>query len=184
MKHTHKFYKLYVVLVISLFSIGLIACSEKSSKLISGETPLYGKPTAPVSISYTVPGMADVGQSVTVTVNFKILSDADNVNLKLTTDKGLEFTSGETEVDYGNQPANSTFSETVTVVPRTDGILYLNVFVTGTFGGKTMVRTGAVPVNAGTNIRNMMKKSGEITTDSTGKKIIIMPAEEKKRLSE
>lgn len=184
MKHTHRIYKLCVILLASLFSIGLIACSEKSSKLVSGEVPLSGKPTAPVSISYTVPEKADVGESITVTVKFKILSDAENVDLKLTADKGLELTSGETEMAYGSQPANSTFSESVAVVPHTEGILYLNVFVTGTFNGKTMVRTGAVPVNVGTNTRKIMKKSGKITTDSTGRKIIIMPADEKKKLTE
>jgi len=184
MKEIRKIYKMSLVLTISLLLTGFLACSGNSRELITKEIPLSGKPVAPVSISYTVPEKADVGESITVTVSFKLLSDAEKVTLKLTPDKGMEITSGKTEVDYGDQLANSAFSESVTIVPHTEGVLYLNVFVTGTFGGRKMARTGAVPVYVGTDIRKMMKNSGKTVTDSTGKKIIIMPAEEKKELSE
>lgn len=168
---------------ILIFSGG-IACSETSSKIISKELPLSGKPTAPISISYTVPAKAAIGENVTVTVKFKTLSNAGGLKLKLSAGKGLELTSGKYEVDYGSQPMNSTFSETVTVVPQTEGILYLNVFVTGTFGGNAMVRTGAVPINVGSARRKMLKKPGQVTTGPKGQKIIIMPAQEEKKLSE
>lgn len=165
---------------ILIFSGG-IACSETSNKIISKELLQSGKPTAPISISYIVPAKANVGENITVTVEFKTLSDASGLKLKLSAGKGLELTSGKYEVDYGNQPVNSTFSETVTVVPQTEGILYLNVFITGTFNGNTMVRTGAVPINVGSDLRKMLKKPGQVTTDSKGQKIIIMPAQEEKK---
>ena len=180
MKEIRKIYKMSLVLTISLLLTGLLACTSNSRELITKEIPPSGKPVAPVTISYTVPEKAGVGESITVTVSFKLLSDAEKVTLKLTPDKGMEITSGKTDVDYGEQLANSAFSESVTIVPHTEGVLYLNVFVTGTFGGRKMVRTGAVPVYVGTDIRKMMKNSGKTVTDSTGKKIIIMPAEEKK----
>lgn len=181
LRDTHRFKRLCIVFAVTLFLLGMIACSDKSSKVISSKLMQSGKPTAPISISYAVPEKADVGESITVTVEFKTLSDANRLKLKLTAGKGLDLTSGEYEIDYGNQSMNSAFSETVTVVPQTEGILYLNVFVTGTFHGNTMVRTGAVPINAGRNVRQMLKKPSQVTTDSEGQKIIIMPAEEENK---
>jgi len=44
-----------------------------------------------------------------------------------------------------------------------------------------MVRSGAVPINVGVDVRKMLKKPGQVTTDSEGQKIIIMPAEEENK---
>jgi len=169
-----------ITLVVSLIFLWLIACSDKSAKVISSEVSQSGKPTAPISISYTVPEKTTVGENVTVIVEFRTLSDAEGLRIEFTAGEGLKLTSGRYKVDYGIRPGNSTFSETVTVVPQTEGILYLNVFVTGIFGGNTMVRTGAVPVNVGATTHKMLKKPGNVTTDSKGQKIMILPAEEKK----
>lgn len=66
-----------ILQLISLLLKGLLACSGNSRELITKEIPLSGKPSAPVSIYYTVPEKADVGESITVTVSFKLLSDAE-----------------------------------------------------------------------------------------------------------
>ena len=166
--------------IIFLFS-ALSACSETTTKkYTSGDLGQAGKMTAPITISYIVPEKAAVRESVSVLVKFQTHSDADDLKLELTTGEGLVFTSGNRNVSYGSQPANSTFSETVTVVPNTDGILYINVFVTGTFDGRTMVRTGAVPIKAGSDVRKMLKTPGQVSTDAQGEKEIQMRAEEEK----
>jgi hypothetical protein len=148
--------------------------------MLHKELPRSGKTTAPISISYSVPAHVAVGDAVQVTVTIKALSDVADFNVKLNAGDGLEMSSGEYLKNYGNQVRNSEFSETVTVIPNTEGILYLNVFATGTFNGKKMTSAGAVPVNTGTAPRKMLKKSGHTTTDSKGQKLIIMPVEEAK----
>ena len=85
---------------------------------------------------------------------------------------------GEFVKTYGDRGRHTAVTETATVIPRTDGIVYLNVFASGTFNGKKMTSAGAVPINTGTTVRKMLKKSGTGTTDSRGRKLIIMPAEE------
>ena len=158
---------------------GTASCSKTSNQTISGKVPEPSKPSAPVSISYTVPAKAAVDESVEVTIKFNTRSDVEELTLTLTGGNGLELVPAEYEIDYGTQPLNSTFSETVTVVPRSEGVLYLNIFVAGTFNGNRMVRTGAVPVKVGSgDIGKMLKKSGQVTSDAEGRKIIIMPARE------
>ena len=156
------------------------AYSANAVRIIHQELSRSGKSRAPISISYAVPAKAAIGDAVQVTVTMKVLSDATDFDLKLTAGEGLEMPSGAFMKSYGDQPRNASMSETVTVVPNTDGIVYLNVFATGTFKGRKMTTAGAVPVNTGTAARKMLKKSGQATTDSNGQKIIIMPAEEKK----
>lgn len=157
--------------------------SADAVRILHKELSNSGKPTAPISISYTVPAKVAIGDNVEVTVTIKALSDVNDFSLKLIAGEGLEMPSGEYLKSYGNQPRNSSFSETVTVSPNTEGILYLNVFATGTFNGKKMTHAGAVPINTGTATQKMLKKSGKVTTDSKGQKIIIMPVEETKTIS-
>jgi hypothetical protein len=152
--------------------------ADDPGRIIHKKISHSGKPTAPISISYAVPAKVSIGDNVQVTVTIKTLSDVNDFNLKLTTNEGLEMPSGEYLINYGNQEHNSAFTETVTVIPNTEGILYLNVFATGTFNGKKMTNAGVIPINTGTNTRKMLKKSGQAATDSRGQNIIIMPAEE------
>lgn len=184
MKHISRF-KIFFILftgicflfpALSAFS----ACAEATKKISTSEgLGQPGKMSAPITISYVVPEKATIRESVSVLVKFQTHSDADDLKLELTTEEGLIFTSGNRNISYGSQPASSTFSETVTVVPDTGGILYINVFVTGTFNGRTMVRTGAVPIKVGSDLRKMLKTPGQVTTDSQGAKEIQMQAEER-----
>ncbi len=160
-----------------IFTAG-VACSGKSGEVISKKQAQKGKVAAPISISYTVPSEAAVGKKITVKVEFTTLSDVDELRLELTAGESLDLISGNTEAEYGNQPSNSTFSESITVMPITEGILYLNVFVSGIFEGKTMVRSGAVPINTGSDKSKMLKTPGFTTTDSEGQKVIIMEPKE------
>ena len=104
----------------------------------------------------------------------------NGLTLKLTAGEGLSMTTGEFIKNYGDQLRKAVISETVAVTPSTDGVLYLNIFLSGTFNGKQMTRAGAVPIKVGSATQKMLKKSGQAATDSKGQKIIIMPAEEKK----
>jgi hypothetical protein len=170
-----------ILMMVSLILLSWqIAYATESSQIIKKELPRSGKATAPISVSYSVPANVAIGDNVHITVTVKALSDVDNLSLKLIAGENLQMPSGELLKTYGNQLRNSAFSETVTVIPNTEGILYLNVFATGIFNGKKMTSAGAVPINTGTGTRKMLKKSGQIKTDSRGQKVIVMPAEEVK----
>lgn len=175
-----KFNLIMLLLASFLFFSGQNAYSADSVRIIHKELPRSGKSTAPISISYAVPAKVAIGDHVLVTVTIKALSDVNDFSLKLTTGERLEMVSGEYLKNYGNQARNSSFSEVVTVIPNTEGILYINVFATGTFHGRKMTQAGAIPIKTGTATQKMLKKSGKIETDSKGQKIIIGPAEETK----
>ncbi len=158
---------------------GLCGCTRTAGNpMISGTIPEPGKPSAPVSISYVTPAKGAVGEAAAVTVSFTTKVDVDELALELTGGKGLYLSPPEYRVDYGTQPAASSFSETVTVTPQRHGNLYLNVFISGLFNGHKMVRAGAVPITTGENVKNSIKKSGKAAKSTNGQSIIIMPAQE------
>ncbi len=168
------------ILILSLFLTFLTSCSSVHNKVTPTESKISGKPTAPVTISYTVPAKIAAGESINITVQVNILSDAEALKLRLIAGEGLDMTPKDREVNYSALPMNSTISESVTVTPQAEGILYLHVFVSGVFNGRTMARSGAVPVNAGQGTgRKMLRDAGQVTTDSKGQNIIIMPLEER-----
>lgn len=183
--HKKLFTKLWMILLVLVFSFvsgqsafaGGVPCKK------AGTPPSrLGKSTIPVIISYTVPETNQAGTYINVTINLKTLVDVNNFTLEIIADEGLALSpAGAYTVDYGDCLKNKTFSETVTVVPSAQGRLYLNVFISGVFNGKKMVDTLSVPINVGSVMQKTMKMSGQAAQDAKGKKIIIMPAEEKTR---
>ncbi len=166
----------YALIILLLFSAG-IACSKNSSKITEEGAMVHGKTAAPISISYELASKADIGRETPVTIICKTLSDVDDLKLWITAGKGIDIVQ-DIEAEYGVQSASFDFSEEVRVIPKQEGILYLNVFVSGTFGNSKMVRSSAVPINVGNIPQNQLKTSGKIKTESTGRKIISMPAGE------
>lgn len=163
-----------------LFMAVQIAYAGGSVRIINKELPRSGKTSAPLSISYSVPAVNAVNDKVQVVITIKPVPDVAGLTLKISAGEGLSLPDGDTQKNYGDQLRNTMITETVVVTPSTDGVLYLNVFVTGRFNGKQMTRAGAVPIKVGLDNKKMLKKSGPSTTDAKGQKITIMPAEEKK----
>lgn len=149
-------------------------------KTIHNVSKASGKPMAPIEVAYTVPESAAIGASVSVVVTIRPLSDVTDLNLQITAGEGLSLSAGDFVRHYGAQTRDTVLSETVTAVPNTQGILYLNVFASGAFKGKTMSSASAVPISVGLSPERMLKKSGKTEHDASGRPIIVMPAEERK----
>lgn len=139
----------------------------------SGQEGVRGKPTAPVEISYDVPDPGEIGSPVDVVVSVQLHKEAGDLRLSLTPGRGLDLGEERMTFAYGWQGEGATVSETVSVRREVEGVAYLNVFVSGTFGGRAMTRTGAVPVGDGE--RKLRSPAGVIRTDAEGRKVIEMP---------
>ena len=160
--------------------ISPVASATSANKTIHKMTKTSGKPTAPIEVAYTVPESAAIGASVSVVVTIRPLSDVTDLNLKITAGEGLSLSAGDFVRNYGMRARDAVLSETVTAVPNAQGILYLNVFASGAFKGKTMSSASAVPISVGISPERMLKKSGRTEHDASGRPIIVMPAEERK----
>jgi len=172
----------YSAALIGGFMVLISPCTSSFAveKTVHKEMSRADKPAAPVEIAYTVPESSSIGASVGVIVTITALVDVTDLGLSLTSGEGLSLSAGSFEKSYGAQNRGAVFSETVTVTPNTNGILYLNVFASATFHGKKMVNASAVPISVGSTPEKMLKKSGATARDASGKNIVIMPADEGK----
>jgi len=156
-----------------------VACAAESPRKSASPKGVAGKSSVPIEISYTVPAASSKGAQIPIIVQISVLADAGSLSVKVVPESGLSLVpEGELTRSYGARSTGSTQSENLTVTSKQDGRFYLNVFATGTFGGRTLTQTTSIPVVVGTGTP-AQKPAGRITTDSTGQKIISMPAQEK-----
>ncbi len=166
-------------LPIGLLLGGLSACTEKPMVYISGKVPASHKVAAPVSISYTTPKKVALGENALVTITLKADADVDDLTLSVTAGEGLILPNGNYKVNFGSLTNNSTLTEDVLISSSAEGLLFLNLLVSGSFSGREMARAGAVPVQVGDDVRKMLKTSGALDVDSKGRVLTVSPAEER-----
>ena len=160
-----------------------VACAGGQPRTVDYKAPHSPKRSAPIDITYSVPTQNNRGENIPVTITIRTLADASSLKLELTADSGLAMSLGTTYFrDYGSRLRNVTVSESLTVASKTGGRLYINVFVTGIFNGKTMMQVTSIPVSIGTATTTTKQQASDKTSQSidstTKQKIIIMPAEE------
>lgn len=139
-----------------------------------------GKPTAPVSIEYTIIGAAVVGQPVSV--NLQVSSTQPDLPVT------LEYRSSDTTAmvfpeSQARSIALAASSDTgprlqqVTVIPQRAGRLYLNVSAAVETENGTLFRSVAVPIQVGGG-SSPPPASGEIQVTPEGETVISLPASE------
>ena len=170
----------YCAVLLGCFMALMAPCASSfaAEKSFHKAVKVSGKPTAPIDISYAVPESVAIGASVNVVVTISVRSDVTDLGVKITAGEGLSLSGGLLVKSYGTQNSDAVLSETITVTPNARGILYLNVFTSGVFQGKSMIHASAIPVSVGTSPERMLKKSGTVQRDSSGRNIVILPAQE------
>lgn len=172
----------YSAALIGGFMVLICPCTSSlaAEKTVHQVIAPSGKRSAPVEIAYTVPESASIGASVSVLVTVTALADVTDLGLSLTPGEGLSLSGGTFEKSYGAQSRGAVISETVTVTPNTNGLLYLNVFASAVVNGHKMVDASAVPISVGPSTEKMQNRSGATARDASGQNIVIMPADEGK----
>jgi hypothetical protein len=145
----------------------LAAAAETAVKKQPSPPAARGKPQAPVTVSARL-----VSGRATVSVAFH--SAASDVSVEVHGVDGLAVTTDATPLSGGRFARG----EAVTLdVGYTDGATpgQLAVVVTGRFGGGVRVTTAAFRARPATP--EQLKPSGAASTDSTGRRIKVLPVE-------
>ncbi len=170
------------LLPVGFLLTGLNGCAEKPVAYMTGKVPASHKVSAPVSIAYTTPKKMALGDSALITITVTTNANVDDLTLIATGGEGLLLPDGSAnnsyEVHFGPLVNNSSRMQEVLISPDVEGLLYLNLLVTGEFSGRKMGRAGAVPVTVGDDARKMLKATGKQKVDSSGQVLLISPAEE------
>jgi len=121
---------------------------------------------AGVAVQYRVEGVPRAGSATSVVLQFDDVTDPQGASVRFTTDPGLTLRNGAPLT----LPAGQRSTATLSVIGESDGLRYLNVFVTQ--GGASSaisipIQTGAAP---------LMKPQGDTQTTKEGDSIVTMPA--------
>ena len=119
-----------------------------------------------VTVQYRVDGASQAGRATSVALQFDGVTDPQGASVRFTVDPGLTLRSGAPLT----LPAGQRSTATVSVVSESDGLRYLNVFVTQAGASSAIsipIQTGAAP---------LMKPQGDIQSTREGDSIITMPA--------
>jgi len=119
-----------------------------------------------VKLQYRVDAVPRVGQATPIVLQFDDVTDAEGATVRLSADRGLAL-QGDSTLTL---PAGKRTTATVTVVSESEGLAYLNVFITQ--GGASSAVS--VPVQTGTGAP-ALKSSGERKPQADGDSIITMP---------
>lgn len=146
------------------------ACAGAQPAPVDGFTRAAQKPSGSgVDVRYRVLDAPTVGKSTRVEIVFARINDSAGAMLKFSADAGLQLGSDSALISL---PAGEATTLTVTVVPREEGLAYLNVFTTqrgATSSTSIPIQTGAAP--------SASKKTGtgKLKDTPEGDKILSMP---------
>ena len=144
--------------------------NTKHPALHRDAAPMTTAPQKPgrsgVKLQYRLEATPQVGRATPIVLQFEGVTDADGATVRLSADRGLTL-QGNTTLTL---PAGKRTTATVVVVSETEGLAYLNVFISQ--GGASSAVS--VPVQAGT-VAPALKSTGEMKSTPTGENIITMP---------
>lgn len=144
------------------------------------EAAPQGKPTAPIDIEYNVIGAAFVGQPVSIEVDVSSTVRDRSIALSYRVNDPRDLALAENQPERVNLSAIGdapSASRQVTVVPKREGRLYLNVSAEIETEEGSLIKAISIPVQVGAG-REEREVNGERKEDENGETVVSMPAEE------
>lgn len=142
-----------------------------------------GKPSAPVTIDYTVIGTPVIGQPVNI--NLEVTSSLGRrpvtLNYRINDARNLAFAQAQPQRVALAAPADTgRAAQQVTVIPQREGRLYLNVSAEVETDEGMLMKSMAIPIQVG-KAPQQRGTNGELREQANGEAVISMPAEETPR---
>ena len=184
--------KISTAALTSVISFALVACQSETPPVTTAVTDthavvedttegrsasgqqVFGKPGAPVEISYEVIGSPIVGVPVAINVLVTSPSGPLQVHYSINDSSALLFQDGQVERLEIVDPSAGSLQQ-LTVVPQREGRLYVNVSAEVQAPMGTMIRSIAIPIKVG-RAPSELPVNGELKQDADGEKIVSMPA--------
>jgi hypothetical protein len=107
------------------------------------------KPQAPVDVKYQLQSTPEVGQPLLIRLQFTALGNAQLLDASFRGASDLEVRNrgyAETEV---SDKGIMLVSQTVSVIPKANGLHHFNVFASAIVAGRQLTRVVAIPVQVG-----------------------------------
>lgn len=156
--------------------------SGQDHKVKSGNIKPYpGKPHAAVEMHYKMKKNIAAGETIDVTMTFINTKNVDDLEISYKLDDGLTSSEALHQYNFGVLAASEKSVVTLPITATNDGYYYIYVVAT-LIDDKRQSRSFAIALNVG-NVKahKHIKSNGKVTIDSSGRRVISMPAQMKKK---
>lgn len=138
-----------------------------------------GKAAAAVDMDYVIEKNIIAGDETEIKITFTNKKDVDDLLVSFKLDSGLVSSENLSNHNFGILPQGQESVVLLRVTAANNGLYYIHVSAT-LVTDKHQSRSFAIPINVGNvDVRKSLKTMGNVTTDSTGRRIITTPAEVK-----
>lgn len=148
--------------------------------IIAGFVPFaaQAKPTAPVSIEYSVPKNVHTGDTVSTTMSFVAEANLEQLEVSVSPYEGLEVVSNNVKSIFQSVKKGEKREIAVTV-RLTAEIGYLSVFATTITSRGVSAKTVAIRYGIPGEATKQKLKSEKLQKTEEGKKMILFPGEKR-----
>ena len=168
------------IICISFFTISLIGCKAESGSIESQlvQSTVHDKSSRYPGKPHAAPESVSMNKVFNVELKFVSGMDADNLEIVVSTNENeLELLDSQKSYSLGIQQKRQKNNITTSIMPKAEGLFYLNVIATLFDQGSSQSRSFAIPIKVGEkNHRPAMKSSGKQEQTESGERLIIMPA--------
>jgi len=134
-----------------------------------------GKPHAAIEMSYSVDKNLVAGKEIEITLTFVNTSDVDDLLINFKLDDGL-VSNDTLQHSFGALTVGNRSVITLRVTAASNDLYYINVLAT-LITDRNQSRSFTIPINVGNvDARKKLKPMGKVIIDSSGRRIIKMPA--------
>lgn len=157
------------------------AANRKPAPLLSATPSSIGKPSAPVTLSYQLKNTPVLSEPLSIVISFKPLIVTQSVTLNYTMTTGLTSLDSATTTTFSTPAPGQELTQTISVLPQQEGLMYVNVFVTlQDASGINQTKALTIPVSLGDKAKQQPTHPNKayLHQDNQGNPIIILPAEE------
>ena len=137
-----------------------------------------GKPTAPVSIEFSVPQNVQTGDTVSTTISFVAEANLEQLEVSVAPYEGLEVVSNNGKSIFQNVKKGEKREISVTV-RLTAEIGYLSTFATTTTSRGASTKTVAIRYGIPGEATTQKLKSEKLQKTPEGEKMILFPGEKR-----
>jgi hypothetical protein len=163
-------------------AIGLTNAKEPDANHMPEKAPslyLRAQHNTPVDIQHTLGSKPVAGKPLDIQFTFIPEVALESIVVQFGGDKALNLDPAKNQFTYVGYGVGQTITQSLRVVPPSDGVFYVNIFITSSIHGHKRVKTSSVPIVVGNADRkSSLRANGKAVQDEKGQRFTVMQANE------
>lgn len=128
--------------------------TEHHTDTAPGSARLQVKPQAPVDVEYQIQSTPEAGQPLVIDLQFTTFGNGQAMDANFRSESGLDISDRGSLRRIIAEEGTISSSQSLTVIPRNNGLFHLTVFANVLVEGRLQSRVVAIPIQVGAKSAN------------------------------